>query len=891
MENQRPDPDALLASLKKEESRQKRGKLKIFLGMCPGVGKTYAMLQAARQRQAEGVEVLAGVVETHGRAETEALLEGMAVAGKRELEYRGTRLKEMDLDTVLMIRPRLVLVDELAHTNVPGSRHPKRYQDVLEILASGIDVYSTLNVQHVESRAESVRQITGVLVQETIPDSVLDEADEIVLIDLSPDHLLQRLRDGKVYMGERAVTAADNFFREQNLTALRELALRLAAERVNQDLREIMVEQNIQGPWKISERLMVAVGPTPFSESLIRWTRRAAAALNAPWMAVYVETAKKLDEEQKKRLARNLTLARQLGAEVVVRSGADVAETLLHVARQNNISQICVGKPAASGVWAWIRQESFLQRLIRQSGDIDVHLVRVKSLGAERVRTTGKTESPIPAGEYPLVLGITAGVTLLCLMLEPVTGYTSVALIYLLSVVFSGVFVSRWTVLLLGALSALLWNYLFIPPKYTFLISKPYDAMMFGMYFVVAIVMGNITSRLRERQQAEQRQEERVTTLYQITKMIAMTYDSGEALGKILEKLEESLKVQAAVFLRDEKGRLDFEMPRCGRLTLSGKEKSVAIWTFQKQEPAGRGTETLPDAEHFYLPLVSMRAPLGVLVIRPSEKGLWTLDQRNLMESFASFVMVILEKDMLARMTEESRIKAESEKLQTALLDSVSHELKTPLAVIEGSAEHLEKGLGAMTAERRLVAEIRDASRRLRQTVDGLLEMTRLDSGRMGLNLGWHDMRDIINAAVEKVGDMIMRHRLKLLYADALPLVKVDGRILEQVFQNLITNAALYAPENTEITVSVQADAEALNVQVMDEGPGIDDEDLEKIFEKFYRGKNTPPGGLGLGLSIARRFIAAHGGILEVYNRETGGACFNFRLPVDFFRDEGKGPG
>lgn len=887
MRKDRPNPDDLLASVQKEEARQLRGKLKIFLGMCPGVGKTYAMLQAARQRQAEGIDVLIGVAETHGRKETLALLEGLAVASKVQKQYRGTTLEEMDLDTILAIRPQIAVVDELAHTNVPGCRHPKRYQDVLEILAAGIDVYSTLNVQHLESRAEAVAQITGVRVQETVPDSLLDQAEEIILIDLSPEQLRQRLKDGKVYIGDRAATAAENFFREENLTALREMSLRITAERVNQDLREIMTEQRILGPWKAGECLMVAIGPTPYSESLIRWTRRASAALQAPWIAVYVETSSLLDDEEKKRLMRNLSLARQLGAEVIVRSGTDVAQTLLEVARQNNASQICIGKPLAYSFWQRLKGDSLMQRLIRESGDIDIHMVRVK--GTERAGVPRRFSFG-SGNEYLVAAGIAAAVTVVGLLIEGFVGYPAISLIYLLSIVLAGMALSRGSVLMLGALSAVLWNYLFIPPKFTFFIFKPYDAMMFAMYFFVAIAMGQITSRLKEREKAERKQEERVNVLYQLTRVVAITHEAREAIGNALSQLEKILNVKGGIFLADDKGRPRFEKPASGEFSLSGKERSVATWTFQKREPAGRFTETLPESENFYLPLVSMGKNLGVLAIRPLQETAWDVHQRSLVESFASLMTVILEKDLLFKLAEEAKIQEESEKLQTALLDSVSHELKTPIAIIEGSLEHLSKEKIDPEVFKKLVQEIKTASKRLRQTVDGLLDMTRLDSGGFQLNLEWHDMRDVINAALERLGETLASHKVTLKFQGKLPLVKIDARIMEHVLSNLLSNAALYTPKGTEITISVRTNENKLIINILDKGPGIPEEDLERIFEKFYRGKNSSTGGLGLGLSITKRFIQVHGGEIEASNQESGGAQFTIELPVDFFNEPDKAP-
>lgn len=887
MTGQRPNPDELLASIQKEEAKSKRGKLKIFLGMCPGVGKTYAMLLAAKQCATEGKDVLIGVAETHGRKETAALLEGQVIASKIKRPYRETVLEEMDIDTILAIRPQLVVVDELAHTNAPGSRHPKRYQDVLELLAAGIDVYTTLNVQHVESRAETVCQITGVKVQEAVPDSILDEADEITLIDLSPEQLRQRLQEGKVYFGERAAAAADHFFKEENLTALREIALRLTAEHVNQELRVLMSEQRIQGPWKSGERLMVAVGPTPFSESLIRWTRRAAAALNAPWIAVYVETPQDLDEEAKARITKNLTLARQLGGEVIVRSGADVAETILQAARQNNVSQICVGKPSGNFFWESLRGGSLIQRLIDRSGDIDIHMVRARALGREKMKPIQRSASFGSSREYALVLGIVAGVTLICLFIEKVTGYGSISLIYLLAVVLSGMFLSRWPVLLLGTLSAILWNFLFIPPRFTFFIYKTYDFSMFAMYFVIAIVMGQITTRLRERELSERKQEERINVLYQMTRTIAVSHDSREAIGEALKKLEGILKVRAGLYLADSKGKAAFERACNGSLGLSGKEKSVANWAFLKQQQAGRFTETLPEAQNFYLPLVSMNKTLGIIAIFPSQNIPWSVDQRNLLESFASLITVFLEKDLAEKMAQNATIKAESQKLQEALLDSVSHELKTPLTVIAGSAEHLEKEVDRETFKK-LVSEIRTASKRLIQTVNGLLDMTRLDAETTRLNLEWHDIRDVVGNVLEGLKDQLTHHTVNVKCAADLPPVKIDAEIIKQILAIILSNAVSYTPKNASISLSVQKDQEKLVIGIMDQGPGIPEEDLDKIFEKFYRGKTATPGGLGLGLSIAKRFVIAHGGQIKARNQEKGGAHFTVELPVDFFHEHDK---
>ncbi len=888
MKDERPNPDDLLASIQKEELEKGRGKLKIFLGMCPGVGKTYAMLQAARQRSAEGIDVLVAVVETHGRKDTEALLEGLTIASKIKRPYRHTVLEEMDLDTVLMIRPQLAIVDELAHTNAPGSRHPKRYQDVLEILSAGIDVYTTLNVQHIDSRAEAVRQISGVQVQETVPDSIFDEASEITLIDLSPEQLRERLKQGKVYMGERAATAAENFFREENLTALREMSLRVTAERVNHDLREIMTEQRISGPWKSSERLMVAVGPTPFSESLIRWTRQAATSLQVPWTAVYVQTPKPLSEADEKRLSDNLSLARQLGAEVVVKPATNVADTLLEVARQNNVTQICLGKPRKIPVWQRLWKRSPMDRLIEKSGDIDLHFVRLKSLGSAKKMSPAEWGGGASGREWAAAFILAVSVTGAGFLMEPLFGYASVSLLYLLTVVVAGGFISRLPVLLLAGLSAILWNYVFIPPKFTFLISKPYDVIMFVLYFVVALVMGQLTARLRERERAGRLQEEKVYTLYKLTKAVASSRDPEEALRSAVLELEGILDAEAAVLLTEKSGRLDYEKPVGKIQELSPKERSVANWAREKKLPAGRFTETLPESGSYYLPLVSLGETIGVLMLKPSQKSPWGLDQRTLIESFAALVTSLLERERLSAVSRESRLREESEKLQAALLDSVSHELKTPLTVIAGAAEHLEKKTPSDLSP--AVSEIKMASRRLLGIVNNLLDMTRLNSGHFKIHSEWQDIRDVLNGACEGASDALKNHKIRVCLEPSFPLVKLDALLIQQVLQNLLTNAAHHSPQGGEIFLEALIEGSELIIEVRDQGTGMKEDELERVFEKFYRGPHERPGGLGLGLYIARNFIEAHGGTLEARNIAGGGACFTVRLTPEFFKSEGTLP-
>src|SRR6267142_1353597 len=735
-EAERPDPDAILARMKREETAATRGKLKIFFGMSPGVGKTYAMLQAVRQKQADGREVVVGIVETHGRKETETLLEGLPIMPRAQLEYRGTTLNEMDIDAILTWHPGLAVVDELAHTNAPGSRHPKRYQDVFELLDAGIDVYTTLNVQHVASRSDTVRQISGVTVSETVPDSVLDLADEMVLIDLTPEQLRDRLAEGKVYLGERAAWAAQNFFRESNLTALREMALRLVAEHVDRDLRDIMSEEKIVGPWKSGDRLLVAVSASPYSERLIRYTRRLAASMEASWIVANIEQPRVLSEEEQSRLTRYLALARQLGAEVISTPGTDIGEALLRIARQHNVTQIVIGKPLSSRWTSFLKRDP-LRWLMRNSGNIDIHMIPAdESAPPWRGETIEERLARAPWRDFGVALVIAAVVTAFSLSIFDYTGYWAVSLFYLLAVVFAATRLRRWPTLFLAALSALLWDFLFIPPRFTFYINHLHDFLMFGAYFVIALVIGHLATQLREREQSERRREERATALYRLTRALAASRDLDEALPKVFSLIKESLQADAAVWLRDENG---LSLHRASLFMPSSKDESVAAWAFQKKQSAGRSTETLPDADVLHIPLVTGDRAEGVLTVRLA--NLPTLGQRELLDAFAAQLALFVNKERALEESRAAQISRQSQKLQKALFDSVSHELKTPLAAMSGalhSRNHLEE------PDR---AELQLAVQRLTRTVDHLLDATRLESGLLQPVREWCEPADLVREA------------------------------------------------------------------------------------------------------------------------------------------------
>jgi two-component system sensor histidine kinase KdpD len=860
---ERPNPDEILARMKREETAAARGKLKIFFGMCPGVGKTYAMLQAARQKQTQGTEVVIGIVETHGRKETESLLDGLPIVPRATLEYRGTTLTEMDLDAILLWHPGLAVVDELAHTNTPGSRHPKRYQDVLELLDAGIDVFTTLNVQHIESRRDTVQQITGVLMREMIPDSVLDLADEIVLVDLTPEQLRTRLAEGKVYLGERAAAAAENFFQESHLIALREMALRLVAEHVDRDLRDIMQRQRIAGPWKSGDRLLVAVRGSPFSEKLIRYTRRLAATMEASWIVANIEAPRPLSETEQTQLTKYLNLARQLGAEVISTPGHDVGEALLRIAQQHNVTQIVLGKPIENRWARWLGRRSPVDWLIRHSGDIDIHMIRSDETPPGTQRSLDERLTKVPWREFGAVLVIAAGVTGICLATFAYTGYWAVALFYLLAVTLAATRLHRSPTLFLAALSGLLWDFLFIPPRFTFYVGQLHDVMMLGAYFVIAFVVGNLTSRLREREQTERRGQERSTALYRLTRALAASRDLDEAMVQAVPLIKESFHADAAIWLCDEGG---LGLHPASALPLSQKSESVAAWAFQKKQAAGKSTDTLPDAEELHLPLVAGDRAEGVLAVRLA--GPLTVEQRELLDTFAAQLALFVNKERALQESREAQVARQSQKLQKTLFDSVSHELKTPLAAMSVALQQPQPD----------GAELSQAVRRLTRTVDHLLDATRLESGLLQPVREWCDPGELLREAVALAG--LKEQAVKVSVAKDLPVVFVDAHLIEQALAALLSNAAAHGLSKQPIEASAARDDSMLVFAVADHGPGLGPGEENKVFEKFYRGPGTPAGGLGLGLSIARQLVEAHSGQIVAQNRAEGGARFSIRLPI-----------
>ncbi len=852
----RPDPDRLLERIRREETKARRGRLKIFLGMCPGVGKTYAMLQAAQKKHGDGVEVVVGIVETHGRSETAALIEGLPVVPRLQLEYRGTVFGELDIEAILLWKPGLVVVDELAHTNAPGSRHPKRYQDVLELLDGGVDVFTTVNVQHIESRSESVRRLAGIPVRETVPDTVLDAADEIELIDVTAEQLRQRLREGKVYLGERAAAAAENFFRESNLSALREMALRLTAEQVERRARNDSKSARRGG-----ELLVVGVSASPHSAQLLRWTRRYAAGLEVPWIAAAVETPRPLSAVDERRRAANLSLARELGAEVVLAGGTSVAKTLVRVAREKHATHIILGKPHGPA-WKWFFR-SPVPWTIENSAGMDVQLIRTDVADA-----TVPRDPPDPVGSFwrqcLIVLGLVAAVSGIGLwILEPV-GYWAVALLYLLVVTVAGSTLPRRQTFILAGLSALTWNFLFIPPQFTFFISRPPDILMFFMFFVVALVVGHLTSRLREREQLESRREKRAAALYELAQRFAQAGNLDEAVRALCGQIHEAFALETAVFLCDAQGRFDLDPHPQGTWAIHSAEVAVSQWVFANHKPAGRDTDTLPEAAGLHLPLRAGEHNEGVVAVNLAESEGLTPEQRGLLETFAAQFAVVAAKERGLLVRQRSSVISEAAKLQQTLFDSVSHELKTPIAAIQAALEQPQPDL----------AELRQAASRLRRTVGQLLDATRIESGLLQPALEWCEPAELIADALrlcEVPGNLV-------LVSASAPALRCDAGLIAQALAILIHNALTHGAATEKPEVSVRVSMEWVEFLVGDRGPGLPAG--RDVFSKFVRGPEAPAGGVGLGLSIARHLAEIHGGSLTASSRSGGGSLFLLRIPT-----------
>jgi len=887
MIDKRPDPDALLSRVQAEEREQKRGKLKIFFGFSPGVGKTYAMLEAARAKKKEGLDVAVGLVETHGRLETAALLEGLEILPRLELEHHGARLKEFDLDGALKRRPGLLIVDELAHTNAEGARHTKRWQDVQELLDSGINIYSTLNVQHLESINDVVAQITGVVVRERLPNKVLEEADEVELVDLPPDDLLKRLEEGKVYMPEAAQRAIHSFFKKGNLIALREISLRMTADRVNEQVQDYRRDQAITQTWPTTDRILVCVSPSPTSANLIRSAHRMAKALRADWIAVYVEPEDRagLPRAVRERVLKHLRLAEELGAETATLSGHNFAEEIMAYARERNISKIFVGKPEGS----YLRNlfgRSPVDQLLRQSGEIDVYATKGEAEKEVTQRHPVRSaKTPLDWKDYTYALLAVAGSTGVAWLLFPFVDLSNLIMVYLFGILVVSSRQGLGPSTFASFLSVVALDFFFVPPRFSFAVSDTQYLFVFFVMLLVGLAISNLTVRVRQQAKISRLRERRTAALYALSRELASTWGTAELLNIAVKHISEVFECSVVAFLPDEHGRLQVQCGQAEDFHLGPKEMGVAHWAFDLGQMAGKGTDTLPGTDALYLPLMASGEPVGALGIMPHQADrLFIPEQMHLLEAFAHQTALAVAADKLLQKQQQTQMQMETERLRSSLLSSVSHDLRTPLAAITGSISSLiENGDKLDQATRKdLLENIHDEANRLERLVNNLLEMTKLESGAIHLEKQMTYPGEIIGSAIARLDKKLEGRKITTNIPAHLPMVSMDGLLIEQVLVNLLDNVLKYTPAGTPVDISASVESSYLVIQVADRGPGIPEEDLDRIFDKFNRGQQAGrASGAGLGLSICKGFVQIHGGTIRAQNRPGGGAIFEFSLPLN----------
>lgn len=863
-DNARPAPEEFLEMARREEATGK-GQMRLYLGMCPGVGKTYAMLEDARRLRQEGIDVLAGLVETHGRAETEALLDGLPLLPRHIVEYRGAELGEFDLDEALKRKPRLLLVDELAHENAPGSRHPKRWQDVEELLDAGIDVWTTLNIQHVESLRDAVTGITGIRVQETVSDTFLERASEIRVMDLPQKQLQDRLKSGKVYLGERAATAAENFFREGNLGALREMALRFAARKVDAEKRDYMRHHLIPGPWRAGERFLVAVGSSPHSERLIRIACRLAQAHDAGWIAAHIHSHQSLNEEAARRLADNLSLARSLGGEVISLPSGDTVEGILRLARRENVTQIIAGKSLQDNWWLRLRGNRIADRLHKESGDIDILLVHP---GESTEPGYSSPRQPSPPGQWIKeaisAVGCLVGISLLGLLVENWIGHQSVALLYLLGVAIMGLYLSRGLVIGMALAGGVAWDFFFTDPRFTFSMFNREDSFLLLTLLAVAVLVGSLTARLKQRETASRRSEERAQSLYRLTRVISASGSLSQGVQSALAQVESSFSCRASLLGKSSDNRLEL----LGGHPVTDKEESVCFWTLNRGQPAGRFTNTLPESSILAVPLMVNGKTEAVLVVWPGDDQLSSPVQRDLLETFAAHFCVLLEREEHQRSQREALLLERSRKFQRTLLDHVSHEIKTPVAVIQGATDHLLRQDGE---RKELLEEIRQAAGRLNRVFNQLVTLSKAEAGLIEPRYEICDAKDLLEEIVSEVKPI----SINMKNGDFT--FRTDPALLHTVLANLIQNAVQHGRGPVELTAC--RDGDRIRFFVTNSGPPIPEQERERIFERFHRGGNSGAGGMGLGLPIARQFAALIGGQLTLTVSDSEKTVFAVDFP------------
>jgi two-component system sensor histidine kinase KdpD len=905
----RPDPDELLDKLQRDEEKRQRGRLKIFFGASAGVGKTYAMLQAARRRHDEGADVVVGIAETHGRTETAALLDGLDVLPLAHIEYRGRKLGEFDLDAALARKPQLILVDELAHSNVQGARHLKRWQDVYELLDAGVDVYTTVNVQHLESLNDVVGQITGIRVWETVPDRVFDRADEVTLVDLPAEELLDRMRDGKVYMPQQAERAVRNFFRKGNLIALRELALRRTADRVDAQMREYRADRSIQRIWQARERLLVCVGPGPEAPMLVRAAARLAASLKADWIAVYVETPalQRLPDARRERTLNALKLAAELGAETATLAAADAAVALIGYAQARNVSKLVAGASARTGVKRWLRRP-LGERIAEKTADLDLTLIRASSdrdggehrhllnttANAWREALSAARERRSPPRAYGFALLICAAITLLSSQLIDHIDLTNLVMLYLLGVIFAAVRLGRGPGVVLSFMSVAAFDFFFVPPRMSLSVSDTQYLLTFLGMLLTSLVISHLTSSLRREASVARRREQRTGAMYAMARELAAALTTEQIVGIGSRHVSEVFGARVAILLPDsvDQVKQKIEDPDAA-ITLEGEmlDSDVGQWVYDQQKPAGHGTDTLPAAAALYLPLKAPMRTRGVLAVVMRDEGeLDVPEQQRMLDAFAAQIALALERVHYVDIARDALVNMESERLRNSLLSAISHDLRTPLTTIVGFSSMLAQAPEAQPNSE-LVEAIHEEALRMTGIVTNLLDMARLQAGSLQLNQQWTLLEETVGAALRACKRVLANHPVQVKLPADLPLLHLDAVLMERLFSNLFENAAKYTAPATPLTIGAQrldADGKSfVRVTVDDSGPGLPAGMEARVFEKFTRGeKESAKPGIGLGLAICRAIVEAHGGTIGALNRVSAdgrveGARFWFTLPVE----------
>ncbi len=867
-----------------------RGRLKIFFGATAGVGKTYAMLEAARASHAAGSDVVIGYVEPHARLATQRLLTGLEQLPLLDVDYRGILREELDLDAALVRRPGILVVDELAHSNLadgrPKQRHPKRWQDVEEILAAGIDVWSTVNVQHLESLNDVVAGITGVRQRETMPDRIFDQADDVQLIDLPARDLLARLHAGKVYSVQHASPATRQYFREPNLSALRELALRRTAARVGAEARPHNERGRVSQPWLARDRFLVAVAPDDQAEQIIRVGKRFADALDAEWLVVSVETPAmlKLGEAARNRRVDVLRLAESLGAKTVTLDGPTVCDALVGYARLRNITRIVVGAPRRPGFWNLLRR-SAATRLVRTGGGFDVSVVarRAAPPGGPRRSETATARGPNWT-IYWAALGVSLACTAVAEVMYPYFALTNLVMIYLLGATIAALKLGRGPASAVAVANVLAFDFFFVPPRYSFAVADLQYVVTFGVMLAVALIIATLVANVRAQTRVAGARERRTALLYAMSRELVSTRALEDLAGVTVKHVAETFASRAVVLLPDANGRLRHpaSAPMAG--SLAGADLSVAQWVYDNNAPAGLGTGTLPGTSAQYLPLKAARHVLGVLALEPMQRRRLLLpEQRHLLETFAAQIALALERARLQEEAEQARVTAETEGIRNTLLASISHDLRTPLAVITSASSALSDP--SMTyepeARRSLSAQIEGKSKEMAEIISNVLELMRLESGQLSLRRDAVMIEDLVNPALQRLRTRLHDHPVEVHVPPELPPVHVDGSLVLQVFTNLLENVVKYTPGGTRVSITVGLDGVFLRISVDDNGPGLPQGDHERLFAKFQRGRDeSSAGGAGLGLSICRAIVAAHGGQIDASQRAAGGARFSFTLPV-----------